>query len=188
MLRVLDLVRREIPDVKLYLVGKGESPQDQAGGNQDEQAASKDGQPSSKGQAGQPKAASKSGAPKASPKAAGEKSPKEQPPTTPKASLAEAEKNQKAIVDEIENMLNGLSRFDETKDLIKDGKALLKQQEQARKEAADVAGREDMKNKPASVPGSSGGSGRRAMRARNPPVPRSGSSRRSCSSACRRLS
>ena len=72
---------------------------------------------------------------------------KPQGPNTPKAALAEAEKNQKAIVDELEKMLAGMSRFDEVKDAVKDAKALLRQQEQAMKEADSAAARPDMDGK-----------------------------------------
>ena len=127
---------------------KGEESKDQAGADgqvqeSKEQAAGKEGQPSSKGQSGQPKAGQ--------PKAGGDKlpqgQPKEQAPTTPKAALVEAEKNQKAIADELQNMLAGLSRFDEVKDAVKDAKSLLRQQEQAMKEAAEAAGKPDMAGK-----------------------------------------
>jgi hypothetical protein len=138
---------------------KGDSPKDQAGGDQakgeDGQPEGGDqakGEPQSKGQAGQAKAASKSSSPKASSKAGGEKSPqgqaKEQAPTTPKEALAEAQENQKAIIDELEQMRDSLSRFDEVKDAIKDAKGLLKQQEQAAKAAAEAAGKPDMMGKP----------------------------------------
>ena len=131
---------------------KGEASKDQAGADQNEPAAGNEGQPTPKGESGQPKASSKSGAPKAAPKSGGEKSPqgkpREQTPTTPKAALADAEKNQKAIVDELQNMLAGMSRFDEVKDAAKDAKALLKQQEQSIKDAAEAASKPDMMGKP----------------------------------------
>ena len=125
---------------------KGEESKDQAGADgqgQDskDQAAGKDGQPPSKGQAGQPKAGPKPG--DKSPQG----QPREQAPNTPKAALAEAEKNQKAIADELQDMLAGLSRFDEVKDAVKDAKSLLRQQEQAMKEAAEAAGKPDMAGK-----------------------------------------
>jgi hypothetical protein len=110
---------------------KGEASKDQAGGDANDQAAGKE---------GQPKAGSKPDASKSP--------PKEQAPTTPKAALTEAEKNQKAIVDELQNMLAGLSRFDDVKDAVKDAKALLRQQEQAMKEAAEAAGKPSMMGKP----------------------------------------
>ena len=122
---------------------KGEESKDQGGADAkaqegNDQAAGKEGQPSSKGQSGRPKAGSKPD---------GGKSPQEQAPNTPKAALADAEKNQKAIVDELQNMLAGLSRFDEVKDAVKDAKSLLRQQEQAMKEAAEAAGKPDMAGK-----------------------------------------
>ncbi len=90
-----------------------------------------------KGEQGQPKGGNK----------APDGQSKPQAPNTPKAALAEAEKNQKAIVDELEKMLAGMSRFDEVKDAVKDAKALLRQQEQAIKESADAAARPDMDGK-----------------------------------------
>jgi hypothetical protein len=122
---------------------KGASPEGEAskGEQAKGQEAGKDGQPSPKGQAGQQPQG----------KQADEKSPEGQPkgqaPTTPKGALAEAEKNQKAIVEELENLVAGLNRFDEVKDASKEAKSLLRQQEQLMKEAADVAARPDMENK-----------------------------------------
>ncbi len=117
----------------------GEASKDQAG---DDQAAQQ-GQPQSKGESGQPKASSK-----ASQKAAGKGQPKDNSkPAAPKAALAEAEKNQKAIVDELQDMLAGLSRFDEVKDALKDAKSTLRQQEELMKESAEAAGKPDMANK-----------------------------------------
>jgi hypothetical protein len=125
---------------------KGASPEGQAskGEQSKDQGEGKEGQASPKGQSGQQ--------PKGGQEAGGEKPPqgqpnKEQAPTTPKAALAEAEKNQKAIVDELENLVAGLNRFDEVKDASKEAKSLLRQQEQLMKEAADVATRPDMENK-----------------------------------------
>ena len=128
---------------------KGASPQgqqakgDQAKGEQGgEQAKGEQGgeQPKGDGQTGQPQPpkAGQQGPPASDPK---------QPPTTPKKALAEAEKNQKAIVEELDNLVAGLGQFDEMKDRIKDVKSLLRQQEELMKQAADVAARPDMAGK-----------------------------------------
>ncbi len=131
----------------------GEASKDQAGadpqGQDANDQAGQQGQPQSKDQAGQPKSAGKS-SPKASPKSSAGQ-PKSQPranePTAPKAELARAEQNQKAIVDELQNMLEGLNRFDEVKDALKDAKSLLREQERLMKEAAEAAGKPDMAGK-----------------------------------------
>ncbi|WP_435016661.1 DUF4175 family protein [Tundrisphaera sp. TA3] len=60
-------------------------------------------------------------------------------PTTPKASLADAEKNQKAIVDELEKMLAGMSEFNNVRNLTREAKSLIQAQEQANKKAAEAA-------------------------------------------------
>ena len=111
------------------------SPEDPA-----KSQAGQDGQPQPKGQDGQPQAGEKG-----QPRPQGQRKP--QPSTTPKAALAEAEKNQKAIVDELENLVAGLNRFDEVKDAAKDAKSLLRQEEQLMKEAADLAARPEMDGK-----------------------------------------
>ncbi len=66
-----------------------------------------------------------------------------------KPALAEAEKNQKAIVDELEKMLNGLSQFDTVRTAVKEAKGLLEQQEAAIKQAAEAAQNQDMAGKEA---------------------------------------
>jgi hypothetical protein len=90
------------------------------------------------------KAASRTGQPKSK----AQPSPsKGQKATTPKAALTEADKNQKAIVDELKKMVDDLSRFDEVKDAVKDAKSLLRQEEEAMKAAAEAAGKPSMMGK-----------------------------------------
>ena len=103
--------------------------------------SSKGSQAAQKGQSGQPKA----GAKPPSPRKPGEAS-KDQAPA-PKEALAEAEKNQKAIVDELQNMLGELSQFDTVRGAVKEAKALVSRQEQAMKQSAEAAGRPDMMGK-----------------------------------------
>ncbi len=119
-----------------------EAGQDQPG--QEADASKESGESKAARQSGQPKNDSKSAQPKGdSPR----QESKSQKPTTPKTALAEADKNQKAIVDELQNMVAGLSRFDEVKDAVKDAKSLLRQEEQAIKEAAEAAGKPSMMGK-----------------------------------------
>ena len=64
-----------------------------------------------------------------------------------KPALVEAEKNQKAIADELEKMLAGLSQFDTVRTAAKEAKALLDQQEEAIKRAAEAARKPDLAGK-----------------------------------------
>ncbi len=77
----------------------------------------------------------------------GGKSPADKPASAPKQSLAEAERNQKAIVDELEKMRDGLSQFDTIQTAGKEAKALLQKQEQAMKQAAEAAAKPDLAGK-----------------------------------------
>ena len=56
-----------------------------------------------------------------------------------KSALAEAKTNQKAIADELQKMLDSLSEFETYRGVVKDAQELLKQQEQAMKQTAEVA-------------------------------------------------
>ncbi|WP_435005247.1 DUF4175 family protein [Tundrisphaera lichenicola] len=97
----------------------------------------------SKGEAsegGKPEGASK-------PEASKPGEPSQDQGQAPKQALAEAEKNQKAIVDELENMLGELSQFDTVRSAVKDAKELLGQQEQAMKESAEAAGKPELMGK-----------------------------------------
>ncbi len=61
--------------------------------------------------------------------------------------LKEAETNQQEIVDELQKMLDGLSEFETYRGVVKDAQNLLKEQEQAMKQAADAAGKPEMMGK-----------------------------------------
>src|SRR5262249_56334968 len=65
-----------------------------------------------------------------------------------KQSLAEAKTNQKAIADELQKMLDGLSEFETYRGVVKDAQGLLKKQEQAMKQTAEVASRPELTGKP----------------------------------------
>jgi hypothetical protein len=57
--------------------------------------------------------------------------------------LKESETNQKAIADELQKMLDGLSEFETYRGVVKDAQNLLKAQEETMKRAADAAARPD---------------------------------------------
>ncbi len=118
------------------------------GGDSPKGATAKD---QAKGQAGEAAGEAKPqpGQPEEGQDQPGQPSPKPDlpGPAKPKAALAEAGMNQKAIVDELEKMLAGLSKFDEVKDVAKEAKGLLRQQEQAIKEAAEAAAKPEMDGK-----------------------------------------
>ena len=69
-------------------------------------------------------------------------------PTRRKAELAEAKTNQKAIADELQKMLDGLSEFETYRGVVKDAQELLKQQEQTMKQTAETADKPEMIGKP----------------------------------------
>ncbi len=74
---------------------------------------------------------------------------KPSPADPTRQALADARKNQKAIADELQKMLEDLSEFETYRGVVKDAQELLKQQEQAMKQAADMAARpETMGKKP----------------------------------------
>ena len=64
-----------------------------------------------------------------------------------KEALAEAQTNQKAIADELQKMLDGLSEFETSNGLIKDAKNLLKEQEQVIKQSAEAGSKPEMMGK-----------------------------------------
>src|SRR5262249_18355349 len=64
-----------------------------------------------------------------------------------KQSLAEAKTNQKAIADELQKMLDGLSEFETYRGVVKDAQNLLKEQEQTIKQGADAANKPDLMGK-----------------------------------------
>ena len=59
-------------------------------------------------------------------------------PIPTRTALAEAKTNQKAIADELQKMLDGLSEFETYRGVVKDAQELLKQQEQAMKQTAET--------------------------------------------------
>ena len=89
---------------------------------------------------------------------AGESAPeKAKPSESPKANdqadptreaLAEAKTNQKAIADQLQKMLDSLGEFETYRGVVKDAQELLKQQEQAMKQTAEVASRPETVGKP----------------------------------------
>ena len=66
-----------------------------------------------------------------------------------KKSLAEAKTNQKAIADELQKMLDGLSEFETYRGVVKDAQSLLKKQEETMKQTAEAATKPDLMGKPA---------------------------------------
>ncbi|MGO9470050.1 MAG: DUF4175 domain-containing protein [Isosphaeraceae bacterium] len=68
-------------------------------------------------------------------------------PTSTSLALADASKNQKAIADELQKMLDGLSEFETYRGIVKDAQELLKQQEQTMKQSAEAAARPEMMGK-----------------------------------------
>src|SRR5262249_34076361 len=66
-----------------------------------------------------------------------------------KQSLAEAKINQKAIADELQKMLDGLSEFETYRGVVKDAQELLKKQEEALKQSAEAASKPDLMGKSA---------------------------------------
>ena len=64
-----------------------------------------------------------------------------------KQSLAEAKTNQKAIADELQKMLDGLSEFETYRGVVKDAQNLLKKQEEALKQSAEAATKPDLMGK-----------------------------------------
>ena len=69
-------------------------------------------------------------------------------PNSAKAELAEAKTNQKAIADELQKMLDGLSEFETYRGVVKDAQELLKQHEQTMKQTAEIADKPEMIGKP----------------------------------------
>ena len=88
--------------------------------------------------------------PKASPKDS-QKGDRPQTDTKPlelaKESLADARENQKAIADELQSMLDGLSQFETYRGVVKDLKDTLTAHEQAMKQTAEAAANRDLMGK-----------------------------------------
>ncbi len=78
--------------------------------------------------------------------------PKEQggrpsPTEAAKLALNESKTNQKAIADELQKMLDGLSEFETYRGVVKDAQDLLKKQEEAMKQANDTANTPELRGK-----------------------------------------
>src|SRR5262249_37978988 len=69
------------------------------------------------------------------------------PSEAAKASLADARENQKAIADELQKMLDGLSEFETHREAVNEAKDLLKRQEEALKQSAEAAAKPDLMGK-----------------------------------------
>jgi hypothetical protein len=67
---------------------------------------------------------------------------------TPRDELADSRTNQKAIADELQKMLDGLSEFETYRGVVKDAQDLLKQHEQTMKQTAEVADKPELTGKP----------------------------------------
>src|SRR5262249_11289926 len=138
---------------------KADGAAPKAGGAQD---ASAKGQPKGQDQqAAQPSGDSKPSA-KSAEKAQDQGRPESQQPARPdasepnarqrftetaKAELQESKANQKAIADELQKMLDGLSEFETYRGVVKDAQNLLKEQEQTIKQGADTASKPDLMGK-----------------------------------------
>jgi hypothetical protein len=122
---------------------KGQTGQPQSKGQAGQpQSKGQDGQPQSNGQRGQPESRDQRQAP-------GERA---QPPQaadarSPQSDLKEAQDNQKAIVSELQKMLDGLSEFETYRGVVKDVQNLQKEQDQAIKQANELAAKPEMMGK-----------------------------------------
>ena len=90
--------------------------------------------------ASRPKAGAKPEAPSAAPPKPGSDSTQ--------LALAEAKTNQKAIADELQKMLDGLSEFETYRGVVKDAQELLKQHEQTMKQTDEAAAKPETMGKP----------------------------------------
>ncbi|MFO0891050.1 MAG: DUF4175 family protein [Isosphaeraceae bacterium] len=70
--------------------------------------------------------------------------PSATPADTARKALAEAKGNQKAIADELQKMLDGLSEFETYRGVVKDAQNLLKKQEDMIKQTAEASTRPDL--------------------------------------------
>ena len=100
----------------------------------------------SKGQSGKPEA-SKKGESRKEERSRPEPGSSKRPTAPIQTALKEAETNQKAIAEELEKMLEGLSEFETYRGVVKDAQNLLKEQEQAMKQSADAAAKPDLMGK-----------------------------------------
>jgi hypothetical protein len=164
---------RETPQGENQPASKGAEAQNKAGaaskGQEQAKASGKaqgQGQEQQKGQAadqsqqakGQDQQKGKAGRGQQQPEGqpAGEKpapsTPKEQggrpsPTEAAKLALNESKTNQKAIADELQKMLDGLSEFETYRGVVKDAQDLLKKQEEAMKQANDMANQPELRGK-----------------------------------------
>jgi hypothetical protein len=67
---------------------------------------------------------------------------------SPRLALADAQRNQRAIADELQKMLDDLSEFETFREAVKDAQKLLKDQEDAMKQSADAASKPELMGKP----------------------------------------
>jgi hypothetical protein len=142
---------KDQPSGKNEQVGKNEQTagKDQAAGKT-AQATSKDreaGKPSSPGQTDRAGDQAKGSKSSQEQPAAGQAEQAKSPVESAKQSLAEAKTNQKAIADELQKMLDGLSEFETYRGLVKDAQNLLKKQEEALKQSAEAATKPDLMGK-----------------------------------------
>ncbi len=68
-------------------------------------------------------------------------------PTATSLALADAKKNQQAIADELQKMLDSMGEFETYRGVVKDVQELVKQQEQTIKQTAEAASRPEMMGK-----------------------------------------
>ena len=74
--------------------------------------------------------------------------PAKSPERATQLALDESKTNQKAIADELQKMLDGLSEFETYRGVVKDAQELLKQQEQTMKQTDEAASRPETMGKP----------------------------------------
>ena len=83
----------------------------------------------------------------AEPKRAGKPTRMREQAVPAKGSLAESQDNQKAIADELNKMLDGLSEFENYRGVVKDAQNLLKEHEQVMKQTNEAAAKPDLMGK-----------------------------------------
>ncbi len=151
---------RETPAGKENVSRKGETAKPQGGTSKDANGGKSEASKTSKDEPGGTSKDANGGRPEASKEQGGAgqpSSPQDRPSDQPqragqdptRGALAEAKTNQKAIADELQKMLDNLSEFETYRGVVKDAEELLKQQENAMKQAADVASRPETVGKPA---------------------------------------
>ncbi len=117
------------------------SPDSKPAGNDAEKGASKP-------QGGQPDAGSQPQSKDAARDAARKNDhPAQKPADAARIDLAEAQENQKAVVNELRQMLEGLGEFETYRGLVKDAQSLAKEHDQVMKQAADEANKPELTGK-----------------------------------------